>query len=104
MLFEVMMLREEWENSEEAQSILLVYNHATGEISSQVFFGYECGFKVRAREEELEEILPCCSFGIIDNKLATEQWLSVVLRDFYERMEEEDELDLDENADINYPY
>ena len=95
------MLREEWEKSEEAQSILLVYNHATGEISSEVFIGYECGFKVRAREEELTETLLCCSFGIIDNNVATEQWLTVVLRDFYEKLDE-DERDLDEDKDITF--
>ena len=93
------MLREEWEKSEDAESILLIYNHVTMEATSEIFSGYECGFKVRAREEELAERFPALGFGIIDNEVATEQWLTVVLQDFYEDMGLDED---DPDEDINF--
>ena len=92
------MLREEWENSEDAESILFIYNHATGEVSSEVFSGYECGLKARDRRNELVGAFPSCSFSIIDNELATDEWLAVMLLDFYEEMGQDEE-ELDDHED-----
>jgi len=88
------MLREEWEKSEDAQSILLIYDHEHNEALSEIFSGYECGFKARDRKDLLAEELPHCSFSVMDNDAAIEQLLTVILADLgYEESED----------DINFP-
>ena len=40
------MLREEWEKLEDAESILLIYNHGSGSVPGETFSGYECGLEL----------------------------------------------------------